>query len=152
MMNRGAIQRRYSSFALYALALLFLSGPVIGLMGQLNPPAISNPEWRYGAFGLVAQNGVALVLAMFLGGLGSQLAEHGRVQFAIGVFSGLTALLFMVGPYFHFREGMRLRQGIPDNLLGSFNLHTGSSLLLLAGGGFLLCLLSFGMLRYRPTG
>lgn len=148
--DERSVLRTYLPTLLYILALLFLLGPFLNLLGQLLPLDFSSPEWRFGALGLVAQNMVIFVLGAGVALLAAHLAGHGRIQVVLGGSCLALSLLFLLGSGIHFFEGIQLREGVPVDSVAGYNRHLGSGLFFLIAGGGSFLVMGRGGIRLKP--
>jgi hypothetical protein len=107
-------QRQMAPPAYLVGAALFIIPPVDTLM-QVLPIRISDPRWRFGAFGLISNALMLSLVGYLIIMMTAAVFEHRKTQRTLGIVAIAIAVVLVLGFGLFTLDVLQVRQGIPPN-------------------------------------
>lgn len=115
------ILRRYAP-SCYFVAFLFIVGPIVDVSTNIYPWDTASMQWRFGGVGVLSNYLVSVVFGLLLAGLVAGARESRNSLLAVGVFSGLWALLLIVLVIAYPLDAFQLRPVVREEQLTLFKI------------------------------
>ena len=138
---------RYFSAPAYMLAFLLAFIPMLDLLVTAWPIRLDNVRWRLAAAGQFGTGATTILLGLLVAYTVAWLRGHTRVQWLVGIVSGILGLVLMMVLGLVALDAVQLRGDVRPELARAFDLVTTQSLVKLLFAMIVATVMSVGTLR-----